>query len=169
MNRLTKASAFAGLALVLAGCGVPPQQAVASATVKRGDLVQTVSASGTTVTPTQAKLSFTVSGKLAKIDVSAGDQVAAGQVLAEIDPSDLQSALQQTQSAKQAAEAAVAGAQAKVQQLLASAKPENIAQAKAAADAARQKLQLAQNGARPEQIQQAQAAVQAAQAKLQAL
>ncbi|MBV9120339.1 MAG: efflux RND transporter periplasmic adaptor subunit [Chloroflexi bacterium] len=182
-------------ALVLSGCGVPASATLPSATVKKGDLIQTATASGTSVAQNQAKLSFKTAGKLAKLDVNAGDMVTAGQVLAELDPADLQAAAQQAESAKQAADAAVGAAQARVQQLLASAKPENIAQANAAADSARaklqdmlaggrpeqvsqaqsqldaaqQKLQAVQNGSRQEQIQQAQAAVQAAQAKLQAL
>ncbi len=155
--------------LALAGCGAPSEAPPATATVRKGNLTQAVTASATSVASSQAKLSFKVPGKLAKIDVNPGDRVAEGQVLAELDPGDLQSALQQAQAGKQAAEAAVAGARAKVQQLLASAKPENVASAKAAADAARQKLEQVEKGARPEQVQQAQAAVQAAEAKLQAL
>ena len=164
-----KPAAALSLAFVLAACGAPVQPASATASVRKGDLVQTVTASGTTVAASQAKLSFKVPGKLARLAVSAGDLVSDGQVLAELDPTDLQVALQQAQAGRQAAEAAIAGAQAKVQQLIASAKPETIAQANAAADATRQKLQQVEKGARPEQVQQAQAAVQAAEAKLRAL
>ncbi|HVA24392.1 MAG TPA: efflux RND transporter periplasmic adaptor subunit [Chloroflexota bacterium] len=191
----TKAATLLGTLLLLTACGVPADPLPGTATVQRGNLTQTASAAGTTVATSQSKLSFTIAGKLAKLDANAGDQVSAGQVLAELDTADLKSALQQAQAGQQVAEAGVAAAQAKVQQLLTSAKPQTIAQANAGADAARaklqdmidggrpqqvaqaqaqldaakQKLQLAQNGARQEQVQQAQAALQAAQAKLQAL
>ena len=191
----SKAPLLLGVLLLLTACGVPSDTTPGYATVHKGDLTQTATASGTTVAASQSKLSFTIAGKLAKLDVAAGDQVRSGQTLAELDTADLKSALQQAQAGQQAAEAGVAAAQSKVQQLVASAKPENIAQANAGADAAKaklqdmlnggrpeqvaqaqaqldaanQKLQLAQNGARQEQVQQAQAALQAAQAKLQAL
>ena len=188
-------AALLGTLLLLTACGVPSDSVPGTATVQKGNLTQTASAAGTTVAARQSKLSFSIAGKLAKLDVGAGEQVAAGQVLAELDPADLKSALQQAQAGQQAAQAGVAAAEAKVQQLLASAKPENIAQANAGSDSARaklqdmvnggrpeqvaqaqaqldaakQKLQLAQNGARQEQVQQAQATLQAAQAKIQAL
>jgi HlyD family secretion protein len=163
--------ALAGAVVLLSACGVPSDSVPGAATVNRGNLVQTVNASGTTIAASQAKLSFNVPGKLVKINVSSGDQVSEGEVLAELDSTDLKAALQQAQAAQQGAQAAVAVAQAKVQQLLSSAKPETIAQANAAADSAqaKQKLQLAESGARQEQIQQAQSGVKAAEAKLQAL
>jgi HlyD family secretion protein len=194
--KLQSLLALPALAALLAACGVPDtSQPASTATVKKGDLVQTVGATGATVASTQAKLSFKLGGKIASVSVAAGDQVAAGQVLAELDSSDVQAAVQQAQAARDAASAAVAAAQAKVDQLQQSAKPENIAQANAAAniaksklqdmlnggrpeqvaqaqaqlDAANQKLSTAESGARQEQVQQAQAALQAAQAKLQAL
>lgn len=184
-----------GTVLLLTACGVPSDSTPGFATVRKGNLTQTATATGTTVAASQSKLSFTIAGKLAKLDVAAGDQVSQGQVLAELDTADLTSALQQAKAGQQAAEAGVSSAQSKVQQLIATARPENIAQANAGADAARaklqdmlnggrpeqvaqaqsqldvanQKLQLVQNGARKEQVEQAQAGLQAAQAKLQAL
>ena len=158
-----------GLAMLLAACGVPAQTSQAVAFAHKGDLVQSVTATGTTVSANQAKLSFKIPGKLATVSVSAGDQVTQGQVLAELESSDLQAAVQQAQAGRQLAQAGVDSAQAKVAQVLAGAKPENIAEANAAADSAKQKLADMQAGGRPEQVGQAQAQLDAAQQKLQAL
>jgi len=152
---------------LLAGCGAAATSAPATAQVSKGNLVQTVTATGTSVTATQAKLSFKLPGKIAGVKVAAGDSVRQGQVLAELDATDLRVALQQTQAADEAAKAAVGVAQAKVVQLQQSAKPENIAFANAAVDAARQKLNDMIAGGRPEQVAQAQAQLDAANQKLQ--
>lgn len=154
-------------AVLLAACGQPSATSLPTATVQKGNLLRTVTASGATVASTQAKLSFRVPGKIASIKVSAGDTVSAGQVLASLDTTDLQAAVRQAQAAEDAARAGVAAAQARVEQMLQSAKPATIAQAKAAADAARQRLQEMLNGGRPEQIAQAQAQLDAANQKLQ--
>ena len=167
MSIPTKAATLLGTVLLLTACGVPSESVPGTATVQKGDLTQTAVASGTTVAASQSKLSFSIAGTLAKLDVSAGDDVTQGQVLAELDPADLNSALQQAQAGEQSAQAAVAGAQAKVQQLITSAKPETIAQANAGADAAAAKLRDMQNGGRPEQVAQAQAQLDAANQKLQ--
>ncbi|HUZ78507.1 MAG TPA: biotin/lipoyl-binding protein [Chloroflexota bacterium] len=155
-------------ATALAACG-SAGPSVPTVTAQKGDFIQTVQAAGVTVASSQAKLAFRVSGRVSKIDVAVGDSVTKGQVLAELDPTDANTALQQAQAADNAAHAAQDVAQAKVQQLQDSAKPANIAQANAALDAAKQKLSLAQSGARKEQVQAAQANLQSAQAKLQAL
>jgi HlyD family secretion protein len=179
--------------VLIAGCGAPPSSP--SATVARGDLSQTVHAAGTVLTATQTKLGFKAGGRIASIDVAVGDTVPKGQVLAELDTTDATVAVHQAQAASQVARAGVAMAQAKLDQVLAGARPETIAQANALAniareklrdllaggrpeqvaqaqadlDAAQQKLDLALGGARQEQVQQARAGLQQAQAKLQAL
>ncbi|HEU0166932.1 MAG TPA: efflux RND transporter periplasmic adaptor subunit [Chloroflexota bacterium] len=152
-------------ALLLAGCGVAPGPA--TVTIAKGDLVQSVHAAASTASSSQAKLGFKTGGRIAKVFVATGDQVQEGQILAQLDTSDLDVAVQQAQAARDVANAAVAGAQARVQQLLASAKQENITQAQAADDSARQKLNDMLAGGRPESVAQAQAQVDAAQAKLQ--
>ncbi len=163
------AGAFVALS-VLAGCGgVLPAAGPPTAIVSRGDLIQTVVASGTTLASGQAKLGFKVPGKIASINVAVGDTVATGQVLAELDSSDARAVLHQAQASDDAARAGLDLAQAKVQQLVQSAKPDNIAQANAQLDSAQQKLALAETGARAEQVQQAQASLQQAQARLESL
>src|SRR5258708_31963450 len=53
----------------------------------------------------QANVSFKVSGSLTEIDVRVGDHVAAGQVLARIDPTPEQNALASAQANLAIAEA----------------------------------------------------------------
>lgn len=149
-----------GLTALLAACGQPAFTVPGTATVKKGNLSQTVGASGVSVAATQSKLSFQVAGKISAVNVAAGDTVTPGQVLARLDRTALQDSVQQAQ-------AALALAQAKVDQLQQSAKPATIAQAQAAQDAASQKLSQMLAGGRPEQVAQAQAQVDAANQKLQ--
>ncbi|MDP2662571.1 MAG: efflux RND transporter periplasmic adaptor subunit, partial [Dehalococcoidia bacterium] len=60
-------------------------QASQIATVTRGSLQATASASGNAVATHTQKLSFGTAGTLGQISVSVGDQIKAGQVLAKLD------------------------------------------------------------------------------------
>lgn len=62
-------------------------------TVTRGDLTQTVSATGTLQAVTTVDVSSQISGNVAKLYVDWNSPVKKGQVLAEIDPSNYQTAL----------------------------------------------------------------------------
>src|SRR5712692_8300505 len=75
------------------------------ATVKQGTFALTISATG----PLQGgtyNLSFSGSGTIAEIDVAVGQKVKQGQVLAKMDATSLQDALNQAQIAYQNAVAA---------------------------------------------------------------
>ncbi len=67
-------------------------------TVARGALTDTISAEGTVAAAQTDDLSFGASGEVTAVDVSAGDKVTAGQVLATIDSASLQSSVDQAQS-----------------------------------------------------------------------
>jgi RND family efflux transporter MFP subunit len=56
--------------------------------VERGDIVETVEARGRVVSANEALLSFALEGVLTGIQVSPGDQVDEGEVLAEIESKD---------------------------------------------------------------------------------
>src|ERR1041385_6269295 len=58
---------------------------VQKATVDKGDIQLTVSATGSVVAKRQPNLSFTTSGRVTQIMVTEGQQVKAGDVLATID------------------------------------------------------------------------------------
>ena len=83
---------------------------IETAIIRRGTLTATVSATGAISPIREAQLAFNTTGALTKIDVKQGDLVKTGQVLAMLDPRELD--LQLTQ-----AEASLAGAQAKLDQL----------------------------------------------------
>ena len=68
-----------------------------TATVTRGSVTQTVSVSGSVNASGQARLSFKTGGRLANVNVSVGQSVVAGQALATLDTTDLQTALSTAQ------------------------------------------------------------------------
>lgn len=81
---------------------------------KEGQLLQTVSESGTVKPVKELALNFLTSGRIKEINVRVGDKVAAGQTLAVLDDSSLQ-------TRKTEAEAALSVAQASLSKLLAGA------------------------------------------------
>jgi HlyD family secretion protein len=86
----------------------PPQPSLAglrTAAVTTGVVSSTVTGTGSLVASTQQGVNFRVSGVLTEVDVKVGDHVSSGQVLAKIDPSAQQLAVQQAQSQLQSAQA----------------------------------------------------------------
>jgi HlyD family secretion protein len=83
---------------------VEPKKAAAATTnniqliaARKGTLTATVSTTGQLVAVTQAKLSFRTAGILKELNVQVGSTVKAGDVLAKLDTTDLESALAQAQ------------------------------------------------------------------------
>ena len=70
------------------------------ATVVRGDLIISVSGSGTFETTREANLSFSSGGKLDKLYIEEGDEVTLGETLAELDTSAFELALLQAEAAR---------------------------------------------------------------------
>ncbi|HLH71941.1 MAG TPA: HlyD family efflux transporter periplasmic adaptor subunit [Chloroflexota bacterium] len=92
---------------------VLPGQKVATPTyqttvVERGNLVVSVTATGPISAANTLPLNFKTSGQLADIKVNVGDQVKKGQVLADLDTTDLKIALDQANSNLAQAQAALA-------------------------------------------------------------
>jgi len=75
-----------------------PYDRVRTAVVARGDLVRDVSVQGRIVAAVSPTLYATASGSIT-LQVVAGEQVLAGQVLASVDSPELKSQLQQSESA----------------------------------------------------------------------
>jgi HlyD family secretion protein len=160
-----------------------PVQTVA---VTRGALIAGVNGTGTVVADNSSKVGFKGSGRVADVFVKVGDDVTAGQPLAQLDTGDLQAQVQQAQSALTTAEAKlqtvlngarpedVAAARAQLAQAqakladMSTARPEDVAAARAALDQARAKLDGLLVG-RPEDVAAAQAQVDAAVAKLRGM
>ena len=90
------------------GSTAAPQYRTTSATL--GTIKQTLSLTGNLTPIAQSNLNFQVSGTVTAVDVSVGQAVTAGQVLATVDPATLQATVTQAQAnltadqAKQAAD-----------------------------------------------------------------
>ena len=71
--------------------------ALQTTVARRGDIILSASGTGTLMAAKSANLGFGSSGNLTKINVKVGDKVKAGDVLAELNNSTQQIALQQAQ------------------------------------------------------------------------
>jgi HlyD family secretion protein len=107
-----------------------------------------------------AELSLATSGIVAEVLVAEGDFVEAGQVIARLENERQVIAIAQ-------AEAQVRSSQARIAELQAGSRPEEVASAQAAVDIARANLAKIEEGSRPEDISAAQAGLTAAQAAYQ--
>jgi len=87
--------------------------------VTRGNLIQTVTATGEVDSAHDINLSFRQSGRLAELNVEEGNLVKAGQILAKINSSAIQAQIDQAQ-------ANVRAAQANLEQIKAGASAEDI-------------------------------------------
>ncbi len=87
------ATLVGGGVLVYRARTAPAPVTYRTATVARGTVAQTVAVSGTISPAGQISLSFPVAGRLAELDVAAGQKVTAGQQLAKLDTADLEDAL----------------------------------------------------------------------------
>ncbi|HET9957326.1 MAG TPA: efflux RND transporter periplasmic adaptor subunit [Polyangiaceae bacterium] len=77
-----------------------------------GDLRETVTATGTLKGLDSVDVGAQISGRIVRVLVDVNDQVTAGQVLAEIDPEQLRSRVEQSKAQVRAADAAVSLAKA---------------------------------------------------------
>ncbi|MDQ7842621.1 MAG: efflux RND transporter periplasmic adaptor subunit [Armatimonadota bacterium] len=133
-----------------------------TAEVTRGDLVVSVSASGSVLAASLVEVKSRATGEVRSVFVREGDQVRRGQVLVEIDDPDARAAVA-------TARAALAAAQARVEQTEAAVASQRantaaaIRQAQAGVEAARARLQQQMRG-RPEEIRQAEEALAQARA-----
>jgi HlyD family secretion protein len=154
--------------------------------VQLGTLEQTVSASGTVMAASDAKLSFDSSGKVLSVNVKRGDQVKKGDVIAVLDDRDLQLGVDQAQAGLDSAQASldkikagatqteIATAQSNVAQAVSklndvrtnNVTAQDVQSARAQLESAQAKLDQVKKGSTPESIAQAQAKVDQAQANL---
>ncbi len=89
------------------------QSAVNTAVVRRGNLVISAGGTGSVIAAAQASLQFQASGQLTEVFVKAGEQVKAGQVLAQLDNTTEQAQLAQAKQALAELTSAVAVTTAK--------------------------------------------------------
>ncbi|WP_062318349.1 efflux RND transporter periplasmic adaptor subunit [Demequina maris] len=79
-----------------------------TAVVETGDVTQTLTATGAIASASQEDLAFQVDGTVARVKVGVGDAVAAGDVLARLDTSDLEDAVAEAEEALADAKEALA-------------------------------------------------------------
>jgi HlyD family secretion protein len=89
-------AAFGGWHYWTAGSTVMPE--VRAAAVTRGDVVATVTATGTTEAVTSVSVGSQVSGTIASLDADFNSQVKKGQVIARLDPALLQAEVEQARA-----------------------------------------------------------------------
>jgi RND family efflux transporter MFP subunit len=137
------------------GGGAPGKPEVAplsvgTAMIIRENLAPTLTYSGNVQARTTVNLVPKISARLEKLNADIGDEVKAGDVIAELDHAQLDAQVVQ-------AEAGVTSAQAKLEQTQASAKQEDIDAAQAVVDQSAVKLAQARAGGRPEEVAAARA------------
>ncbi len=112
---MTKPKLLGGIlaAVVLVGGGFAwwmvsktPDAAFSTDTVKRGDVVKTVDASGSVQRGDALTLAFGASGAVESVTVVPGGRVAAGTTIAKLDDDEFEAAVAGAQAAVRAAEAA---------------------------------------------------------------
>lgn len=125
----------------------------------RGDIAVTLAYSGELKAVDTVDLLPSQAGRLEDVLVDEGHEVTAGQPLARLEVDALNAQLKQQQ-------AALASAQARLDNLLQGARPEDVAAAQAQVEVQRQRLQALLNGSRQEEIAAAEAALESARARL---
>jgi len=135
---------------------------ITSALVVQGSISATLVYSGNVQARSTVNVVPKITGRVERLYVDIGDEVRQGEVMAELDRAALDAQVQQ-------AEAAVSVAQARLFQVQAGSKPEDIEAAAAAVRAAEARLDQAGSGARVEEIAAARAQVGQAQTRVDAL
>jgi len=103
------------LILLLARCfGGSDAPDYATADVERGNLVTSVSATGKLAPTDQVTVGSQLSGLVTQVLVDVNDRVSAGQVLAQIDPEQIDAQIRQNKAQLAASQASVAQARATV-------------------------------------------------------
>jgi HlyD family secretion protein len=135
---------------------------ITSALVVQGSIAATLVYSGNVQARSQVNVVPKITGRVERLYVDIGDEVRQGEVIAELDRAALDAQVQQ-------AEAALSVAQARLSQVQAGSKPEDIEAAAAAVRSAEVRLDQARSGARVEEVAAARAQVGQAQTRVDAL
>ena len=172
MKSTFKLTALAGsVTLLLSACVAPgATAAVRTETLRVGPISQRIEASGTIAASSEAKLSFQQGGLVRAVNVVIGDAVKKGDVLAEIDSTDLELSLRQAEAqlvqsknAIRNAEQAIVIAQAIYTRTVQGARDADLVAAEAALASANANLTRVTQG-QTSDVSAAKAALDAAQA-----
>ncbi len=128
--------------------------------VKRGDIISTVSATGSIEPERRVELNFKTGGRVAEVLVQEGDSVQAGQILARLETADLKLALAQ-------AEATLRINQARLEQVRKGPDESEILAARAQLESAQAAYRQLLQGPSEDEKRAAKAAVERAQAALE--
>jgi HlyD family secretion protein len=139
-----------------------PQQMVHSAVVERGNLLVAVSASGRIESQDSVNLGFQIPGRVAEVWVEVGDRVEAGDLLAWLDTDQLELQVKQAQAALTSAEARLAQLRAGARQQEIMAAEANLQAVEAQTEAASANLAQLLAGVSEAQIAAAEADLAAA-------
>jgi HlyD family secretion protein len=157
------ASALLIAALILAACGGQASPSLATATITRGELIQSVGGSGKVAPAQSIDLTFGTAGTVAEVRVEEGQRVRQGDTLALLTTADLDQQILQ-------AEANLKSARAALQALKDGPSETDLRAAQAQLAAAQAQLNQQANGnARASDLASAQAQLRSAQADLAAL
>ncbi len=98
-------SALAALALAACSTGQAAEEnpKLSTAAVTRGDLTITAEATGTVEPVRSVEVKSKASGEILKLHVDVGDEVAAGALLAEVDPRDVRNRFDQAKADREVA------------------------------------------------------------------
>ena len=105
---MKKSFLILGIGLVMASCSSKPKTEYETTTVEKGNISTTVTATGTIEPVTSVEVGTQVSGIVAKIYVDYNSEVKAGQVIAELDRTNLTSTLESQRANLTSAESALA-------------------------------------------------------------
>ncbi len=139
---------------LVACTGQAPQAQIITATVKRGDIVQRVSADGSLALIQDKKLTFETSGKVTEVNVEEGAGVTKGKALAKLDTISLERAVRMAELAVKSSEVDLQQAEHNVKvaeidlkqaELNVKASEANLSQAQLGVAAAETNLELANN------------------------
>lgn len=140
MKKISKILIVSGVIVVVAGLGYWRFRAsrvkYETATVDQGSVVAEVSVTGSLQPVERLSLEPQVAGQVVKVNVTEGDQVKAGDALVALDDSDVQARIQSQR-------AAIASAQAQLDQLLAGATTADLALSQSSVNTAAAKLDAA--------------------------
>ncbi|MBE9200181.1 MULTISPECIES: efflux RND transporter periplasmic adaptor subunit [unclassified Nodularia (in: cyanobacteria)] len=143
-----------------AAAGQPMGIPVKLATVETETIEDSSVISGFLDAPGSVAIKPEIDGRINQILFKEGDRVQQGQVIIRLQSADTQARLRQ-------AKASLDRTQARLAELKAGTRPEEIAQAKARLAQAETRLKNAQGGARPEEIAQAEAQIEVAKSDLE--
>jgi HlyD family secretion protein len=99
------AGVLAVLAVLAGGWRVVTGPAIDAYAVRRGELVQSVVATGRVESPRRVDIGAAITGTVAAVPVEEGQAVAAGTVLVKLDDAELRAALEQARHALEQADA----------------------------------------------------------------